>query len=226
MLPSALLPYHVQLIYQYIVPPSELSSPVPSHLLSRALLQRHVFLELAPTSPATYLSWDPAARDRVVALLDGLSKYHTDDLHRPLPVAYQVDEENAFAHVHLTSTGQDGVRLVFDWDDGDRSWKYHDAGLMPFPPKSHSTLDQALAATNALSDSSPDEDPIGPESPSDQPEDDGDDDYWNSYGAPDEDTDSPFSKVVIAADEYGSDGEDAYWAQYTSVQGAAAIISY
>jgi hypothetical protein len=213
MVPSPLLPYHVQLILQYIVPPSELEQPIPSHLLSRQLLQRHVFLEIQPTDSPSYLSRDPSSRDRAISLLESVRKPF-DDLESPLPVAYLADRETAFAHVHLRSLDAEGLRLVFEWDASDASWKYHDVGLMPFPVATRPTLDNS--DTPSVSDErevSPD-DPVSPQSLSD----DEDNSYWNSYTAPDDEQAAPVLRV-INADKDDADDEDAYWAQYSSVQG-------
>ena len=149
---SPILPYHVQLILQYIAPPSELENPVPSHLLSRPLYQRHVFLEIEPSNAASYLCWKESVREKVIRLLESLPQKPADYTSQSIATAYTADEENTFAHVHILATGSDGLRLVFDWDSADASWKYHDAGLMPFPEGAYQTLqeDPTAAMTNLL----------------------------------------------------------------------------
>ncbi|KAI0033141.1 hypothetical protein K488DRAFT_85149 [Vararia minispora EC-137] len=213
MAPSRILPYHVQLILQYIVPPSELENPIPSHLLSRTLLQRHVFLEIQPADPS-YLTWDAASRDRAVALLETVHKPF-DGLENHLDVAYLADGESTFAHVHLRCLGADGLRAIFEWEESDSSWRFHDIGLMPFPPTTHSTLDGALSSIGML-EVSPDY-PDSPRSPSAEAD---DDTYWNSYGAPDGEDTEPILHATSADKATPDNEEDAYWAQYSSVQGA------
>lgn len=216
-MPSPILPYHVQLILQYIAPPSELEHPVPSHLLSRPLYQRHVFLEIKPSNAASYLCWKESVRERVIHLLESLQQKPADYSSKTIATAYTADEENTFAHVHISTIGPDGLRLVFDWDAADASWKYHDAGLMPFPAGACETLEEAASAA----DESPD-DPISPQSPDGGADDDS---YWNSYGGPDGEGEAALVKVDATLDDAGDDGEDAYWAQYSSVHGIPYLSS-
>ncbi|KZV71326.1 hypothetical protein PENSPDRAFT_751878 [Peniophora sp. CONT] len=211
-MPSPILPYHVQLILQYIAPPSELENPVPPHLLSRPLYQRHAFLEIEPSNAASYLCWKESAREKVIRLLESLPRKPADSI----ATSYSADEENTFAHVHIPATGPDGLRLVFDWNAGDASWRFHDAGLMPFPAGAYKTLEEAMSAAN-LEDESPD-DPVSPQSPGGEV---GDDSYWDSYGGPDGEGEEAFIKVDAALGDAEDDGEDAYWAQYSSVHGTA-----
>ncbi|KAI0067692.1 hypothetical protein BV25DRAFT_1819099 [Artomyces pyxidatus] len=213
MPPTPILPYAVNLILQYISPPSQLDTPLPPHLLSRSLLQRHIFLEIPPENSASYLSWASANRDRAIALLESLPKPLDDHKSSLFPVQYTCDGETTSAHVHINVSGEDGLRLVFQWD-GQDSWKYHDANLMPFPPDSHPSLSDALASAD-FEDAPHHVVERVPESgePSD------DDDYWNSYGGADDDG-SPHLTRHMSKD--GSEtGEDAYWAQYSSVHGTA-----
>jgi len=57
-----------------------------------------------------------------------------------------------FDAFHVKPTGDNGLRLVFEWD-GEESWKYHDSTLMPFPPGTRPFLDDPAA--RAASDSNP-----------------------------------------------------------------------
>lgn len=219
-MPSPILPYHVQLILQYIAPPSELENPVPPHLLSRPLYQRHVFLEIEPSNAASYLCWKESVREKVISLLESLQQKSSDYSAHSIATAYTADKENIFAHVHIPATGTDGLRLVYDWDSADASWKYHDACLMPFPEGACQTLEEAMSAAN-LEDESPD-DPVSPQSPGGEDEDDS---YWNSYGGPDGEGEEAYVKVDATVDEAGDDGEDAYWAQYSSVHGNSCFLT-
>ncbi|KAI0322709.1 hypothetical protein OF83DRAFT_1080114 [Amylostereum chailletii] len=199
-MPSQIHPHTVNLILQYISPPSQLDHPLPPHLLSRPLLQRHLFLDIPPSDSTSYLCWNSILRDRAAALLESLQKPLDDHTSTRYPVQYSADEENTYAHVHVTPTDFPGLRLVFEWDGVD-SWKFHDANLMPFP-----------------TGYAEDESPQGPKTPSEGD----DDDYWNSYGGPDEDADALVGRQPFnAAKDDVDTSEDAYWAQYAAVQGTA-----
>ncbi|TFY81582.1 hypothetical protein EWM64_g2428 [Hericium alpestre] len=217
MPPTPLLPYHINLTLQYISPPSELDEPIPRHLLSTALFQRHHFLNISFHDSANYLCWAHVNRDHAIELLEALPTAIDDETLASFPIHYTSDAEHSYAHVHILPSGDHGLRLVFQWD-GEESWRYHDANLMPFPPGSHASLDQALVGSDtdvATSTIATHHNSDGDHS------DKGEDaDYWNSYGAHDEDVSPRLSRNV--ASKAGSElGEDAYWAQYASVQGSA-----
>jgi hypothetical protein len=210
--------YTVNLILQYISPPSQLARPIPPHLLSRPLLQRHALLEISPQDPSAYLSWPSSDSDRAIQHLESL-QMPLDELAPDFLVGYTVDPENAYAHVHVKPTGDNGLRLVFEWD-GAESWKYHDSTLMPFPPGTRPFLDDpaALAASDSIS------------SPSFRGEKqvkgatgdgDDDDDYWNSYGVED---DSGMKLLPSASKGEADVSEDAYWARYAAVQGMVSVM--
>jgi len=186
--------YTINLILQYISPPSQLARPIPSDLLSRSLLQRHALLEISPQDPSAYLTWPSPDRDRAIHYLESL-QMPLDDLAPNFIIRYSIDPEHAYAHVHIKPTGDDGLRLVFEWD-GEELWKYHDSALMPFPPGTRPFLDH----------------PASSDSPVSIPT------SWNSYGAEDyggakHSPSSNKSKVDVS--------EDAYWARYAAVQGTA-----
>ncbi|KAF8271360.1 hypothetical protein EI94DRAFT_1720434 [Lactarius quietus] len=192
--------YTIKLILQYICPPSQLISPIPSDLLSLSLLQRH-------------------RRDRAIQHLESLPMA-LDELAPDFLVGYAADPEHAYAHVHVKSTGDDGLRLVFEWD-GQESWKYHDANVMPFPPGAHHSLSDAVASASTITIPTPELkgpklENLGNGDGDDDANDD--DDYWNSYGA--EGTCSVQPSPFMGRDEVDAT-EDAYWAQYASVQGSA-----
>ncbi|KAK0478476.1 hypothetical protein IW261DRAFT_1483685 [Armillaria novae-zelandiae] len=108
-------PATVASFLQYLIPPVQL----PPHLISPALRQRHHFLQIDPhDSLADYLTW-PFPRPAPLTLI---SRY-----------AYTGDQESSYAHAHVRPSP---VRLVFTWDPNDAAWKYHNAGLMPFPQSS------------------------------------------------------------------------------------------
>ena len=209
--------YTINLILQYICPPSQLISPIPSDLLSLSLLQRHRFLDIPPTDTSSYLTWPSSGRDHAIQHLESLPM-PLDELAPDFLVGYAADPEHAYAHVHVKSTGDDGLRLVFEWD-GQESWKYHDSNVMPFPPGTHDSLSDAVASAATITIPVPES--KGPQTESrgngDGADDtDDDDNYWNSYGAEN-------AGSVQPSPSMGRDGidasEDAYWAQYASVQG-------
>ncbi|KAH9982498.1 hypothetical protein BGW80DRAFT_28556 [Lactifluus volemus] len=204
--------YTINLILQYISPPSQLINPIPSNLLSHSLQQRHILLDISPDQPTTYLSWPSLGRDRAIQHLESL-QMPLNELVPDFLVGYTVDPEHAYAHVHVKPTGEDGLRLVFEWD-GQDSWKYHDSNVMPFPPGTHPSLTDAIAAATMSTPESSGEN----RDKSEHDDDDSDDnDYWNSYGT--EDKGMQFPPPTSKGESDAS--EDAYWAQYASVQGTA-----
>ncbi|TFK57274.1 hypothetical protein OE88DRAFT_1730661 [Heliocybe sulcata] len=233
--PSSLPSHTVFLALQYIAPPSSITQPLPPHLLSRALLQRHHFLGIASDDAQEYLCWPSSlsdVRERVIALLEDLPRIEPEDAH--YDVQYTSDEESTYAHAHIPSDipsdGDGDLRLVFQWD-GDE-WKYHDAALMPFPTNSRPDLELPPAASlvvpqsvssSAESSEVRDDDPAAPTLESDD-----DDDYWNSYGAGDDGEEESIphraTNATSTADTNMSEeeaAEAAYWAQYSSVHGTA-----
>ncbi|KAI0004304.1 hypothetical protein BJV74DRAFT_881451 [Russula compacta] len=210
--------YTINLILQYISPPSQLASPIPSNLLSRSLLQRHSFLEISPEDAPSYLSWPSPDRDRAIQYLESLPM-PLDELAPDLVVGYAVDPEHAYAHVHLKPTGDDGLRLVFEWD-GEESWRYHDSNVMPFPRGTRPSLVDAVAGATSVSVPIPE---FGEEKQDKSGNCDGDgdgegdsgsdDDYWNSYG---KENNSGIQLLSSTSKNEADASEDAYWAQYAS----------
>ncbi|KDQ63725.1 hypothetical protein JAAARDRAFT_75982 [Jaapia argillacea MUCL 33604] len=257
-------PHTIQLILQYIAPPSLLTcQPLPPHLISKPLLQRHHFLQLSPqpdddsedTENASakriqeYLSWPSSSHPSTIAILESLPLLSNDDGEQisEWPVRYTSDSEYTYAHVHVhvdvapssfafPSSFHEAVRLVFQWDDRDSSWKYHDLALMPFPPGAQASLAHALSAHPAsFSLPVPSFPTIGSFAPSvgdgyeSDNDDDGDDDeYWNAYGAASDQEEqheprygSVNKQTANSIKSVEEAAEDAYWAQYSSVQGTA-----
>jgi hypothetical protein len=211
--PVPISPYTINLILQYISPPSQLVNPIPSHLLSHSLRQRHILLEISPEDSSSYLSWPSSGRDRAIQHLEFLPM-PLDEMAPDLLVGYTVDPEHAYAHVHVKPTGDDGLRLVFEWD-GQDSWKYHDSNVMPFPPSTHLTLSDAAATIPVIELSGENQDKSRND---DGDSDDGD--YWNSYG-----TEDRGMQLLPSTSKGETDAsEDAYWARYASVQGMVSVV--
>ena len=212
--PLPISSYTIDLILQYISPPSQLARPIPPNLLSRSLLQRHALLEISPEDSPSYLSWPSAGRERAIEHLESLPM-SLDELAPDFLVGYTVDPEHAYAHAHVKSTGDDGLRLVFEWD-GEGSWKYHDANVMPFPPGTRPSFGDGPA--NDASHLVPILEFGGEKQNKDGDSDVNDDDdaYWNSYGV---EKDDATQLLPSTSKEERDASEDAYWAQYASVQG-------
>lgn len=211
MSPTPIQPGLVHLILQYIAPPSQLTQPIPPHFLSKSVLQRHHFLQITPDVPQEYLCW-PSSRGRAVELLEDFPR-RLDDEPVSYPVQYTSDEEDTLAHVCLPISGGEGVRLVFQWDDAD-GWKYHDLAMMPFPSNSSTCLEQS--PTKETEYIAPPGNSISAAYLHDGSD---DDDYWNAYGAQDDDATSSSDDTFMTSKDAEVGTEDAYWARYSSVHG-------
>lgn len=119
-----LAPHTISLALQYTIPPSEL----PTHLVSRPLLQRHHFLSISPSDPS-YLCWPHPGADphKTVAALELLATQDHEQLVRTAQIRYQTAEP-VYARVWLG----DVVQLVFVWeeDEDGAGWRYFDAGKL------------------------------------------------------------------------------------------------
>lgn len=210
MNPSNVEQHDVDYILQFISPPSQLQA-IPISGLSRAMMQRHHFLNISTDTPYEYLSW-PSNDDGKAGreAIDLLERYCTYAHHHPYKAAYTSDGDYTYGHVALSCSelSQD-IRLVFQWDFATGSWKYHDLKTMPFPervktsPQAVSPFSTQVMSTPMLV--------TGGGSPA---SDDGDDAYWNAYGNEERSCGGPPSTSI---NENGS--EDAYWAQYSAIQG-------
>jgi len=212
MTPSAITPLTINITLQYILPPSQLSQPLPTHLTSTSLLKRHHFLQIDTNDPIEYLSWPSPNRERAIDLLENLSTRRDDEGNGEYEVRYTSDVEYTYAHVRL----EEHLRIIFQWDAED-GWKYHDANLLPFPPGSQESLQDVLADAVAKSSS-----PVANLHPKlslagGEVSKNDDDDYWNAYGAQGDDDIHPEPETLPLTME---SSEDAYWAQYASVQGS------
>jgi hypothetical protein len=216
--PIPISSYAINLTLQYISPPSQLARPIPSNLLSRSLVQRHAFLGISPQDPPAYLCWPSSDHDRAIHYLESL-QLPLDELAPNFLIGYTVDPEHAYAHVHVKPTGDNGLRLVFEWD-GEESWRYHDSTVMPFPAGTRPSLGDPASRTTSVSNSTSQ---LGGEKQvKDGDGDDDDDEYWNSYGA----EDGSGTKRLSSTSKSEVDvSEDAYWARYAAVQGMVYVAS-
>ena len=200
----------VQLLLQYI---TELDNPLPTHLISLPLLQRHHFLHIDPEDVVAYLTWPStdSENELAVSLLRSVQRGIDTDGAR-YTIRYTGDDETMFSHVRIPVQGkQEALRLILQWDAEDSAWKYHNLALMPFPAGLHESVHDASRAKAAEAESKT----FGGDGP--------DDDYWDSYGQTDEDGE-PHKETQFRADA-GSSSEDAYWSQYATVQGELACYS-
>jgi hypothetical protein len=188
-------PATVHIVLHHICP---LSAPLPPHIISTPLRQRHHFLSLSPDSPVDYLAWPSPNQSHAVNLLRSLPLPSHDFL---FPIQYAADPSNIYAHVRITAD----IRLVFLWDI--EGWQYHNLALMPFPADSYVSLADAMAVH------SPD-DFLPEQHPTNNVEDNDDTSYWNSYGQGD--VSHHISQTSLVPQP---SSEDAYWAQYSTLQG-------
>lgn len=207
-----------------MIPPGV--SPIPSHLLSSALTQRHNLLQLEPTDPA-YYAWpvtdgleathspDPA---QVVQALESLNESSALGLEAlqdlSFPIRYAPSPPGApKALVHVPLPGKyhnaQQLVLVFAWDEtegeDDGAWKFHDMRLFlgghDPADAGFATLDDAMAisAPDADADDSPDSLNSGSS-----------DAYWNGYTA----SNGSGRATSYSPTTGEGDDEDAYWARY------------
>jgi hypothetical protein len=209
MLPTQIKQHSVDLVLQYISPPNNLH-PLPPYLISKSLLQRHHFLEIPPDNHRDYLCWPSNVQSQVIDILESRSTDESPSLYQ---YRYSFDGDFSYAHVDITPDRDNGLRLIFQWDQSDEVWKFHDLNLMPFPPgatDSPHTVSDFIADDKTI-DQTP---PLIISSDSSTPEND-DDAYWDAYGA-DDGLSSATHKFALDKE---SNTEDAYWAQYSSVHG-------
>lgn len=212
-IPSVIAIGDVARVLYYICPPSALQ-PLPIHLLSVPLLQRHHFLAISAHDPVAYLTWPGDSNsESVLALLEDIRPEDWPPAGLNVHIRYAADPDAVYAHVRFNSIPafhpdtQSSVRLIFLWDQPSNSWRYHNCVLGDFPKHTYSDLSHAMALfpddclpehTQSLSIENPDDDDV----------------YWNAYEA------SEQSHQFIPVPR--ADTEDAYWAQYASVQGQCA----
>lgn len=198
-------PHTVDLILQYITPSN--LQPLPSHLISKPLLQRHHFLEITPENPKEYLCWPSDTHEDLIYLLESRP---VEESRPAYDCRYSFDGDFIYAHVNIDR----GVRLIFLWDGSDETWRFHDLNAMPFPVEAKGSPQQL---------SEPEHKPslvISLDSPTHENGDD--DDYWDAYGT-DHDEPNGVSHSMKSATEPST--EDAYWAQYNSVHGMSIKLN-
>lgn len=190
------LPVHlVNLTLQYLLPPT---APIPLHLLSRELLQRHHFLNISSDDPAAYFCWssfDTSSSSSTSIIQDlelraGNETLLNKEVH---DITYEHDEEGSRARVKLADDLD--LYILFVWQGsqdsgslGDDGWRYYDTKRLPSSTSAslavgdygnHALVDRELPSLNGgfgvLHDTVSNEDGSRPPSPSS-------DAYWDNYG--------------------------------------------
>lgn len=217
MVPTPIQPYLVHIVFQYILPPS---LPLPPHLLSKRLAERHHYLSIPPTDAASYLCWPSSDVVKVTEALEhGIpSTFASEPEH---DVRYTApDKETVLAHVRPNA--QSPLQILFVWDVETMTWRYHDARMLPFPEASRPSLDVVLA--NRPKTTSELESPlriIDQPSPT-RSASPASDKYWAGY---DSSGSSPDSSALPSSVPIGEDdkAEAAYWASYAAVHGKSRV---
>ena len=161
----------------YLLPPV---APLPPHLISRELLQRHHFLNIDPSDTELYFCW-PSSRSsdplespiHALELLGGNKELLEKSRHS---VTYDSDSETSRAFVQVG----DNVQVVFVWQDvsegtlsmdesKENGWRFHDVRRSiskALAPSFQVPPNDSVYGDDASRDDSP-----GSSSPS----------YWDSY---------------------------------------------
>ncbi|KAG9125823.1 hypothetical protein FRC07_006051 [Ceratobasidium sp. 392] len=221
--PQLLASHTLSLALQYLLPPSEF----PEHLLARSLLQRHHFLSISPSDPASYLCWPHPGEDseQTIAALDRLATRDHEQLVQTADIKYQAassSDDPARTRVWLGNS----VQLVFVWeeDQDGAGWRYFDADHRPLPAGCTPTLTPTLQITPAPEQEQEEPSPGASYSSSaltsaySSVSTPASDDYWAGYdsgSAPPSPRIPTRSLGPSAAEE-----EDAYWASYGAVHGS------
>ncbi|KAG8907847.1 hypothetical protein FRB99_002020 [Tulasnella sp. 403] len=212
-------PAHLfDLVLHYLLPPTP---PIPSHLLSNALLQRHYYLKLDCSSdPADYFLW-PGSKQPNEIILKLQEIAGSGEELRADQVEYEAHDDDALiARVTLTQ----GLQVVFVLDrsrppsthlhpDADYplqsaeprlSWRYHNVVWRDDHSSGYPTIEAALAAlhSSAIGSSSDDKSKSTGLSA---------DEFWDGWGSSPNETPAQDAKSLPAQDE------DSYFARYLNV---------
>jgi len=199
MVATSIPPHVVHTVFQYILPPN---LPIPQHLLSKPLSQRHHFLSISHIDPAAYLCWPSLDSTEIVNVLEGTA---TDVLtwEPQHEVRYtMLDHDTVLAHVRPSP--QSPLQVVFVWDTESETWRYHDIRMLPFPATANLSLDGLLASkVNSM---------VGSRSASPYSD---NDNYWEGYASSNTSQNALNGPPGTVADEDKT--EAAYWASYAVV---------
>ncbi|KAF8626504.1 hypothetical protein AX15_004810 [Amanita polypyramis BW_CC] len=186
--PAAISQDTVRIVLVYI----SQALPLPPHLLSKPLLQRHYYLNVGPDDYIPYLAWPGPPLERLAEALNGFS-FPSDDQCATYPAVYTSHPDAVLAHVRVAPAGltsASNIRLDFLWDSEGATWKYHNLSLMPFPQDSVSSVDRLTYPARSDMDAA-------------------------SYWGPSDQSDN---EVCDCDKAFQSGSDDGYWARYSTVQ--------
>jgi len=205
----------IQQLSQHLFPPT--AAPIPKHLLSTPLLQRHHFLAISPQDPVDYLCWPSPDSPSVIEQLSAIHHHHLPLDHLAHQTVYSADSETTLARVPV-HWSDCHLQLIFlhDPEDPSTPWKYHDTQLFSPLQDSYPTVEAALHSI-----------PIPPEPQDPQSMDtlylDTAEAFWDGYSS------SGHSSPAVEADKQEptapqsaeEKAERDYWSQYSAVKGTA-----
>ncbi|OCF71466.1 hypothetical protein I204_07524 [Kwoniella mangroviensis CBS 8886] len=205
-LPTSIPPLPISLITNllpYLLPPS----PLPQEFLSKALLQRLLYLPPFLSDLDSHLSPFPSNDSQPVSTR--LSELCHG--HQLGDVQYTKEGEEVYARIpilpELDSTTDESVEIWFEYEYGNsesRGWVYHSARLPSGTQHQFvSTPEQLVNLLNEAGQNAMDE--VG-EVNGDNEAPEG---YWTAFDSP---TSSPSPHTDILDDQHV---EDAYWARYS-----------
>lgn len=195
MIPPPLPASTLTQILSHLLPPS---LPLPTSLLSRSLLQRHLYLPPDPDDLDAHLTAIPSTNQDISTRLNELTRgYNVGE------VEYGFDGEFHLARVLISSdvavTGNEEERLevIFEFEEGDdaRGWVYRSTSLV---------ANDGLSAVQWSNQPSEPSDPTA----SSSAEKDEVEDYWAGF------TPTTTSVPLPSTGIGGEEEEDGYWAQY------------
>lgn len=197
MTPHPIPPHIYALTLQYIVPPQ---APLPPHLISTALQQRHYFLNVSHhEDPYEYFLWPKSLEDGVGKRLADIP--HEDD--RPMRTITYLHSPEGLLQCRV-GLG-DELQVVFTFEesssgDEESSWRYHDVIVARPASEGFPTLAAALKAHEDSEETEEDENRKAA-------------DFWSGW----DDADDTPGVVSTKPPETAGKEDDAYFAQYSDV---------
>lgn len=153
--PAPPLPvHHINLTLQYLLPPT---APLPIHLLSKDLLQRHHFLRITPDVPEEYFCWPtfPSSAASIIQDLEFRAGNETLLNKEQHDITYEHDEEGSRARVRLSD--ELDLYIMFVWQDsdepgsdGEAGWRYYDIKRLPITPSHHAVASEPKGETQPM----------------------------------------------------------------------------
>jgi len=141
--------FHV--VLSYLLPPTP---PLPPHLLSKALTQRHHFLNILPEAgPAAYFLWPKPGSAGAGSVIDSLSRISEKPEEVPMgDIEYEAYGDSFHARIGI----QNDLQLVFileiPKDGSEADWKYFDVVWRSKVPKGKPSMLALLESTGSAID--------------------------------------------------------------------------